>query len=94
MRKKNISYEITKLRKYLKQLRQEQEFSIRHVAKQCQLAPSYLAKVEAGNTFKTIGVETLIKLSKFFNIPAPAILKEAGYMEMAKAIVDKKYQSI
>ncbi|MFH1565270.1 MAG: helix-turn-helix transcriptional regulator [bacterium] len=119
MLKKNISYEITKLGKYLKQLRQEQEFSIRYVAKQCQLAPSYLAKVEAGDTFKTIGIETLIKLSKFFNIPVSAILKESGYidnydsglpelaqylrakyqlspqairdMEMAKAIVDKKY---
>lgn len=81
MSKKNISYEITKLGKYLKQLREEQGLSIRHVAKQCELAPSYLAKIEAGNTFKTIGVETLVKLSKFFNIPTSAILKEAGFID-------------
>ncbi len=79
--RKNISYEITKLGQYLKQLRKEQEFSIRHVARQCKIAPSYLAKIEAGDTYKTIGVETLVKLSKFYGIPASAMLKEAGFIE-------------
>ncbi|MBU1091373.1 helix-turn-helix transcriptional regulator [Patescibacteria group bacterium] len=78
---KIISYEITKLGKYLKQLRDEQKLSIRGVAKKCDLAPSYLAKIEAGHTFKTIGIETLIKLSKFYGIPVSAILKEAGFIE-------------
>ena len=80
-RRKNISYEIAKLGKYLKQLRKEQEFSIRYVAGHCQMTPSHLAKIEAGNIFKTIGVETLVKLSKFYGIPMPAILQEAGFID-------------
>lgn len=119
---KIISYEITKLGKYLKGLREEQSLSIRRVAKQCSIAPSYLAKVEDGDTFKTIGVETLVKLSKFYGIPVSAMLQEAGFidnhnddlpelaiylrakyrlspqairdMEMAKEIVDKKYEGL
>jgi len=79
--KKYIGYEITKLGKYFKQLRQEQELSIRSVAKSCSLAPSHLAKIEAGNTFKTIGIETLVKLSKFYGIPVSSMLKEAGFID-------------
>jgi transcriptional regulator with XRE-family HTH domain len=79
--RKNISYEITKLGQYLKQLRKEQEFSIRHVARQCKIAPSYLAKIEAGDTYKTIGTDTLVKLSKFYGIPVSAMLKEAGFID-------------
>ena len=109
-----------KLGKYLEQLRKELGLSIRKVAMACKFAPSYLSKVETGNTFKTIGVETLVRLSKFYNIPVAHLLKEAGFiendndellefsvylrkkyqlspqairdMEMAKEIVDKKYQ--
>ena len=79
--KKNISYEITKLGKYLKQLRQEQGLSLRSVAKSCSLAPSHLAKIEAGNTCKTIGIGTLVKLSKFYGIPVSAMLKQAGFID-------------
>jgi len=79
--RKNISYEITKLGQYLKQLRKEQEFSIRHVARQCKIAPSYLAKIEAGDTYKTIGTDTLVKLSKFFGIPVSAMLQESGFID-------------
>ena len=79
--RKFISYEITKLGQYLKQLRKEQEFSIRHVARQCKIAPSYLAKVEVGDTYKTIGTDTLVKLSKFYGIPVSAMLKEAGFID-------------
>jgi len=78
---KYISKEITKLGKYLKQLREEQGLSIRGVAKSCSFAPSYLAKIEDGDTFKTVGVATLVKLSKFYNIPVSAMLKEAGFID-------------
>ena len=81
MARKIISYEITKLGKYLKQLRDEQKLSIRSVAKKCSIAPSHLAKIEAGDTFKTIGVETLVKLSKFYGIPVSAMLQEAGFID-------------
>ena len=81
MKGKSISYAITKLGKYLRELRQEQELSIRSVAKSCGLAPSHLAKIEAGDTFKTIGIETLVKLSKFYGIPVSSMLKEAGFID-------------
>lgn len=79
--KKYISYEITKLGKYLRELRKEQGLSIRRVAKSCGLAPSHLGKIEVGDTFKTIGIETLVKLSKFYGIPVSAMLKEAGLID-------------
>jgi len=81
MKGKSISYEITKLGKYLKELRKEQGLSIRSVAKSCGIAPSYLAKIEAGDTFKTIGIKTLVKFSKFYGIPVSSMLKEAGFIE-------------
>ena len=79
--KKYISYEITKLGKYLRELRKEQGLSIRSVAKSCDIAPSHLAKIEAGDAFKTIGVGTLVKFSKFYGIPVSSMLKEAGFIE-------------
>jgi transcriptional regulator with XRE-family HTH domain len=79
--RKNISYEIKKLGSYLKQLREEERLSIRGVAKQCGMAPSHLAKIEAGDTFKTIGIETILKLSKFYGIPVSAILQESGFIK-------------
>ena len=79
--KKSISYEITKLGKYLKELRKEQELSIRSVAKSCSIAPSHLAKIEAGDTLKTISIATLVKFSKFYGIPVSSILKEAGFID-------------
>lgn len=87
MRKKTISaisYEISKLGNYLKQLREEQGLSLRNVAKQSGLSPSHLSKIEAGDTFKTISIQTLIKLAKFYGIPVNAVLKEAGFIEAAE----------
>ena len=78
---KTVSYEITKLGRYLKLLRGEQALSIRRVARACEFAPSYLSKIEAGDTFKSMGVQTLVKLSKFYGIPVSAILKEAGFID-------------
>jgi len=117
---KLIPYEMKKLGTYLKQLRKEAELSIREVARKSGIAPSYLFKIEKGDTFSTLNIHTLLKLSKFYNIPIGALLKEAGLvdsdeyelpnlpqylrakyrltpqairdMEMAKEIVEKKYQ--
>ncbi len=44
------------------------------------MAPSHLAKIETGNTFKTISIETLVRLSKFYGIPVSSILKEATFI--------------
>ena len=118
---KTIPYEMKKLGLYLKRLRKEADLSIRDVTRECGIAPSYLSKIENGNSFSTINIHTLLKLSKFYNIPIGALLKEVGLvdsdeyelpnlpqylrakyhlspqairdMEMAKEIVDKKYQT-
>lgn len=55
--------------------------SIRSAAKSCGIAPSYLAKIEAGDTLKTIGIGTLVNLSKFFGIPVSAMLQESGFID-------------
>ena len=109
-----------KLGTYLTQLRGEANLSIRGVAQECGISPSYLFKIEKGDSFSTLSIHTLLKLSKFYNIPIGALLKEAGLtdsseydlpdfvqylrtkyhlspqairdLEMAKEIVDKKYQ--
>ena len=73
-----VSYEMKKLGTYLKTLRKEAGFSIREAAQKSEVAPSYLSKIEAGDTFSTITVQTLIKLSKTYNIPPISVLKEAG----------------
>ncbi len=73
-----VSYEMKKLGTYLKTLREEAGFSIREAAQKSEVAPSYLSKIEAGDTFSTITVQTLIKLSKTYNIPPISVLKEAG----------------
>ena len=118
---KTIPYEMKKLGTYLKQLREEAGLSIREVTRKSGMAPSYLFKIEKGDTFSTLSIHTLLKLSKFYNIPIGALLKEAGLvdyseyelpefpqylrakyhlspqairdMEMAKEIVEKKYQT-
>ena len=119
---KTIPYEMKKLGTYLKQLREEAGLSIREVTRKSEMAPSYLFKIEKGDSFSTLSIHTLLKLSKFYNIPIGALLKEAGLvdsdeyelpdlpqylrakyhlspqairdMEMAKEIVDKKYQTL
>ena len=119
--KKPVPCEMKKLGIYLKQLREEAGLSIREVTRKSEMAPSYLFKVEKGDTFSTVSIHTLLKLSKFYNIPIEALLKEAGLvardeyelpdfpqylrakyhlspqairdMEMAKEIVEKKYQT-
>ena len=78
---KLIPYEMKKLGTYLKQLRKEAELSIREVARKSGIAPSYLFKIEKGDTFSTLNIHTLLKLSKFYNIPIGALLKEAGLVD-------------
>lgn len=77
-----ISYEIQKLGGAFKELRLEKGLSIRQVAQETGLTPSYLAKIEAGNTFKTIGLETMVRLCKFFRVPCNAILEKANYIQL------------
>ena len=118
---RSISYEMRKLGTYLAHLREETNLSIRAAAQECGVSPSYLFKIEKGDSFSTLSIHTLLKLSKFYNISIGALLKEAGLtdsneyelpdfvqylrtryhlspqairdLEMAKEIVDRKYQT-
>ncbi|MDP2934445.1 MAG: helix-turn-helix transcriptional regulator [bacterium] len=117
---KSIPFEMKKMGDYLKKLREELGMSIRQAATAAKFTPGYLSKIEAGDTFKSIGVGKLVQLSKTYGIPIGTILQEAGFlennddrlpefaqylrskyllspqairdMEMAKEIVDRKYQ--
>jgi transcriptional regulator with XRE-family HTH domain len=79
--KKIIPYEMKKLGAYLKQLRKEANLSLRDVTRECGVTPSYLLKIEKGDSFSTINIHTLLKLSKFYKIPMGAFLKEAGLVD-------------
>jgi len=69
------------LGKYLKTLREELNLSMRDVAKQTGLTPSYISKIEAGNTYQSINVDSLIAFSKVYRIPITALLEEAGFLD-------------
>jgi len=81
---KTIPYEMKKLGIYLKQLREEAGLSVRGAAGKSGMAPSYLFKIEKGDTFSTLSIHTLLKLSKFYNIPIGALLKEAGLIDYSE----------
>ncbi|MEW6407885.1 MAG: helix-turn-helix transcriptional regulator [Patescibacteria group bacterium] len=69
-----------KLGDYLKKLRKELGLSIREAAKRTKFTPSYLSRIESGN-FKSIGIETLVRLSYLYEIPITDFLKESGFLE-------------
>lgn len=75
-----IPSKMKSLGKYLKTLREELNLSMRDVAKQTELTPSYISKIETGNTFKSINVDSLIAFSKAYRIPMTALLEEAGFL--------------
>ena len=76
-----IPQEMQNLALCLKKFREEHGFSIREAAKQAYISPSYLSKIETGDTFTTIGIKTLVGLAKAYNTPLAAILQEAGFID-------------
>lgn len=69
------------LGRYLKNLREELELSIHNVAREANLTPGYISKIETGNTYKSINVDSLIAFSKAYKIPITALLEEAGFLD-------------
>ena len=70
---------IDNLGKYLKKIRMDNGYSIRYVAKNNNISPSYLSKIENGSFFNTIGINTLVSLSEFYGISISSMLEEAGF---------------
>ena len=80
-KRESIPPEMVKLGKLFRKCREELGMSIREVSTKAELAPSYLCKLETGDTFKSIGIENLLRLAKFYKLPMETLLKEAGFIE-------------
>jgi transcriptional regulator with XRE-family HTH domain len=76
-----IPPEMKKLALSLRNLRTENGFSLREAARNANISPSYLSKIEAGDTFTTIGIKTILSLAKAYNTPLVVILQESGLLE-------------
>lgn len=83
---KSASGEMQLLAAYLLKLRKETGFSLREAARQADITPSYLSKIEGGITFYTVSIRTIVNLAKTYNIPLAVIL------EKAKLIPDSEYK--
>ncbi len=69
-----------KLGQCLARLRRESGLSIREAARQSSLTPSYLSKLEAGDTFATISIKSLVCLGRTYRTPLLAILTAATFV--------------
>jgi len=78
-----IPMEMKELALTLRNLRKESGFSLREAARNANISPSYLSKIEAGDTFTTIGIKTLLSLAKAYNTSLVVILQESGLLENA-----------
>ena len=70
-----------RLGSFLALLRTQAGFSMREAAKKAGVAAGYLSKLEAGNTFQTISIQSLSKLANVYASPVSYLLEEAGYIE-------------
>jgi cytoskeletal protein RodZ len=52
------------LGQYLKRVRTDLGISMHEVARRTTLTPSYISKMESGNTFRTISAHGLVEFSK------------------------------
>lgn len=65
----------------LTRLRSEGGYSLREAATKAGLSPSYLSKIESGDAFATISIETLTNVAKAYEIPLLSILTDAGFVD-------------
>lgn len=76
-----IPLEMTRLGASVRELRLGRGVTLRAAAASCDLTPSYLAKLERGRTFQTIGLATLVKLAQYYAIPVVVLLRDAGFVD-------------
>lgn len=79
--KKNTPHKMQKLGTYLKQLRKGRGLSIREAAQEAELSPGYVSKLETGNTFSTISIQNLLRLSQIYDVPPISVLKQTGFVD-------------
>ena len=68
------------LGQYLKRVRTDLGLSMHEVARRTTLTPSYISKMESGNTFQTISAHGLVEFSKCYSIPIAVIMERAGFI--------------
>ncbi len=78
---KHIPGEMKRLGAHLSRLRKEKGFSIREASRETMITASFISRLEAGDSFATISLNTLTTLAKAYGVPLLSILKEAGYVE-------------
>ncbi|MFY9457908.1 MAG: helix-turn-helix transcriptional regulator [Candidatus Spechtbacterales bacterium] len=78
--KNRIPKEMLLLAEYLRRIRTDLGLSMHEVARRTNLTPSYISKMESGNTFQTISAHGLVEFSKCYNIPIAFIMEKAGFV--------------
>lgn len=78
--KNKIPKEMALLADYLRRIRVDLGLSMHEVARRTNLTPSYISKMESGNTFQTISAHGLVEFSECYNIPIALILEKAGFV--------------
>ena len=73
--------EMVELGRYLRNLREDLDMSLRKAATLGGMSPAHLCKIEQGTSFKSIGIEVLLRLTVVYNIPLSSILEEAGLIQ-------------
>lgn len=79
--RRKTSKEMVTLGEYLKSLRQDFGLSMHEVARRSTLTPSYISKIESGEVFQTIGIQTLIEFTHVYNVPLLSLIERAGFIE-------------
>lgn len=78
--KNRIPKEMLHLAEYLRRIRTDLGLSMHEVARRTNLTPSYISKMESGNTFQTISAHGLVEFSKCYNTPIALIMEKAGFV--------------
>lgn len=67
---------------YTRQFRKKKGLTQEDIAEQCNLHPTYIAKIESGR--QTCSLKTLARISKALNIPTQALLGPVTKKQMYK----------
>lgn len=71
------------LGEYLRDLRIKRRFSLREIAGEAKMSPSYLSQVETG--VRQPSADILRKIAPAYNVPVKDLLEVAGYLDQPEA---------
>ena len=72
--------EMQELGRHLRSLREDFGLSMHEVARRTQITPSYISKLEQGDTFQTVTIQTLAGFADTYNVPVQVLLERAGFV--------------